>query len=70
VDSAGFSQSAMPIYERLDLIAFVYIVSCVLVRERSLLQTLRFYSIVLFISELLVIAMVTKGNSQKDKKSR
>jgi hypothetical protein len=49
-------------------IAFVHIVWCVLVVGRDLLQTLRFHF--LFKSEVTVIAMAVKGNSQKDKKSR
>jgi hypothetical protein len=51
-------------------IAIVHIVSCALVVERALLQTCRCNKPILFKSELIVIAVAPKGNSQKDKTIR
>jgi hypothetical protein len=63
--SAGFIQSVTPIFEHLGSIAFVYIVWS----WKELSCTLRAFINLLFKSELMAIAVVPEGNSQKDKKS-
>jgi hypothetical protein len=62
VDSAGFS----PLVSIWSTVAVIYSVCCVLFVESALFQILCFYSIFLFNSQLIVIAMAPEGNLQKE----